>query len=73
MWSVLDVTIIRFANFAIYHKNKKAKEEKRILRGGLYDQYRYNGDPVLHDGNTECFTIDIMPLDKVTRIAQASA
>ena len=53
--------------------NIAAKEEKRILRGGLYDQYRYNGDPVLHDGNTECFTIDIMPLDKVTRIAQASA
>jgi len=50
-----------------------AREEKRILTGGLYDQYRYTGDPLLESGNTECFTIDIMQLGNVTRVAQASA
>jgi hypothetical protein len=39
-----------------------AREERRILRGGLYDDYRYTGEPLLENGNTECFTIDIMQL-----------
>jgi hypothetical protein len=50
-----------------------AKEESRILRCGIYDQYRYNGKPVLKSGNTECFTIDIMQLGNTTKIARSAA
>jgi hypothetical protein len=50
-----------------------AREERRILRGGLYDDYRYTGEPLLESGNTECFTIDIMQLGNTTRVESIAA
>ncbi len=38
--------------------------ETEILR--KYKQYQYNGPDLLHSGNTEMFTIDILNLDKGT-------
>jgi hypothetical protein len=48
-----------------------AREEKRILKGGLYDQYKYTGEPLIKSGYTECFTIDIMQLGNTTRVARS--
>ena len=48
--------------------NIAAREEKRILKGGLYDQYRYKGEAIIKSGYTECFTIDIMQLGNTTRV-----
>jgi hypothetical protein len=53
--------------------NIAAREECRILRGGLYDQYRYKGEPLIKSGYTECFTIDIMQLGNTTRIHHDAA
>jgi hypothetical protein len=50
-----------------------AREELRILKGGVYDQYRYTGPNVLENGNTECFTIDIMQLGNTTRVEASAA
>jgi len=50
-----------------------AREEKRILKGGLYDQYKYTGEPLIESGYTECFTIDIMQLGNTTRVEASAA
>jgi hypothetical protein len=38
------------------------KAERQILKDARYESYRYKGDALLKNGNTECFTIDIMAL-----------
>jgi hypothetical protein len=36
-----------------------------------YSEYLYNGTPLLRDGNSECFTVDIMSFGRSTRVPLA--
>jgi hypothetical protein len=47
--------------------------ERKVKHDPDYQQYKYRGPKVLENGNTECFTIDIMSLGKYTRVARSAA